>query len=278
MKHHPVFESFQPVKSVGTGRHVFDFIGSATDVTYRKGWAQHAIKSGSVRTPTYPPLNEHYFDWIATLQSVNDASRTFRMAELGAGWAPWLVRAALAARQRPKIERIELVAVEADETHYGWVQSHFAGNGLRPGDFHLLRGAVGATTGTVRFPKIANPDENYGASTRSVTSNVDYVEVPSYTIGDVLSRLSGVVDFMHVDIQGAEYDALPPAMEELERRVKAVMIGTHISGERHEGLARGFIERGWIEVMNFGRNTACHTEFGDVTFDDGFLFFRNPAL
>lgn len=277
-KHHPIFETFDRVASVASGHHVYDFLGVCTDVAYRKGWAQHAPRAGAEYKPGYPPLNEHYFDWVATLQSVRRGSGTFRMAELGAGWAPWLVRAAAAARQCPYITGMELVAVEADETHYGWVKAHFAENGLLSETFRFLRGAVAGQSGTIRFPRIANPDEDYGASTRTVRAGSDFVEVPAFTIADVLARFSGPVDFMHVDIQGAEYDALPPAMSLLKQSVRAIMVGTHLSIERHEQLARQFADAGWLEVMNFPRNETVATEFGEVKFGDGFLYYRNLDL
>ena len=278
MHHHPIFQAFSRVSTVATGRHVYDFLGGITDVSYKKGWAQHAPRAGARIAPDYPVVNEHYFDWIATLESVRAARGTFRMAELGAGWAPWLVRAALAARQCPAIVRTELVAVEADATHFDWVRAHFRDNGLVSPDFHFLHGAMAALPGMVRFPKIAHPDEDYGASTRAVTARSEYVEVAAFSMADVIDRLSGPIDFLHMDVQGAEYDVLPPAMDLVGHRVRAIMIGTHISGDRHDELARSFRQRGWKEVMNFPRNGHCSTTYGDVQFGDGFLYYRNPSL
>ena len=279
MIHHPVFSTFNAVANVGTGHHVFDFIGSRTDTRYRKGWDVHALAAGRAMTSPLPPPNEHYFDWVATLESVNAARGSFRMAELGAGWAPWLVRAALACRQRPAIETVELVAVEADETHHGWVLSHLADNGLLVSDrIHAVRGAMAAQAGTIRFPRIANPDENYGASTRAVTANSECVEVPAYPLADILQRFSGPVDFLHVDIQGAEYDVLPPALDLLKRQVRAMMVGTHLADDRHDQLAAQLAAAGWVQQLNFPRNRTSRTSVGDIAFGDGFLYFRNPAL
>lgn len=276
--HHPVFAEFQRVSSTASGHHVYDFLGTRTDVRYRKGWDRHAPAEGTVITPGYPPVNEHYFDWVATLDCVQRADGVLRMAELGAGWAPWLVRAAAAARQRRAIGQLELLAVEADETHHGWVRAHFQDNDLRPDDFELLRGAVGATAGTLRFPRLANPDEDYGASTRAARPGTDMVEVTAYSIADVLVRFTGPLDFMHVDIQGAEYDALPPAMPLLKQHVRAVMVGTHLANDKHDELARRFLDDGWQPVLQFARNGTAATEFGEISFGDGFLYFRNPAI
>lgn len=274
--HHPIFGLFERKPVIASGHHVYDFLGGATDVGFKKGWAKHAARAQAELLPALPVLNEHYFDWIATLDCVRSAQGVFRMVELGAGWAPWLVRAALAARQRPEITSLELLAVEADSTHFAWVQQHFADNGLRSPDFRFLHGAMAASAGTIRFPRITNPDEDYGASTRTATTSPDFVEVTAYTLPDVLAYFSGPVDFIHVDIQGAEYDVLPPAFGLLNQRVRAVMVGTHISLDKHIEMTSLFVRNGWQQVMNFPRNQLSQTPHGEVLFGDGFLYFRNP--
>ena len=273
-----IFERFEPVTSETTGEHMFDFVGARTRVSFKKGWEKFAPAAGRQTTPKYPPANEHYFDWIATLNAVEEARGTFRMAELGAGWGPWLVRAALAARQRPAITRVELVGVEAEPAHFDWLRMHFEENGLNPDHHALLFGAASAEGGTLRFPVVEDPDSNYGASLRQATGSAPYIEVPGLQMSDILSKFSGPVDFMHVDIQGAEYDLLPASMADLRRHVKRIMIGTHMSGEKHDGLAALFREAGWREEMNFARNATSQTIAGDIYFDDGFLLFANPEF
>jgi methyltransferase, FkbM family len=276
MNHHPIYTRFERKRCIGTGRHVFDFLGVATDCRFKKGWEKHALGIGEERVPNYPPVNEHYFDWIALLTCVSRGYDTFRMGELGAGWAPWLVRAAFATRQNPRIKSIELLGVEADPTHYLWMRDHFLDNGLNPNHFHLLHGAVAPAHGTLRFPKILNPDEDYGASIRAATNSSDYIEVPGYTLFDLLDRFSGPVDFLHMDIQGAEYDVVPAAMGTLKARVKAIMIGTHISNRLDLEMKALFLEHGWKPEMIFPRNEEVITEYGIVKFGDGFQFWVNP--
>lgn len=278
MQHHPIFDRFEHAPSVATGRHLFDFLGTRTRVTFRRGWEKFTTPEGTPMRPKLPPVNEHYFDWIATLTAVSRCSGTFRMAELGAGWAPWLVRAAFAAAQNRAITNLELIAVEADPTHHRWAVEHFADNGIDNEQYQVLFGAVSGQPGTLRFPVIDNPDEDYGASLRAAESNIPYIEVPAYSIGDLLERFSGPIDFMHVDIQGAEYDALPTAIHHLNRGVKSIMVGTHLANEKHDWLVDVFRTAGWTEVMNYPRNTLSVTEFGEVQFGDGFLLFDNPAV
>lgn len=278
MKHHPIFYQFNRAKIIGTGQHVFDFLGVATDVAYKKGWEKHKLRVGAEYSPDYPAVNEHYFDWIALLSCVSKASGTFRMAELGAGWAPWLVRAIFAMRQLPAIQHLELLGIEADPTHYSWVHDHFLDNQLKPDDYHLIHGAVSASSTILKFPKIENPNEDYGASLRSVSNNSKFIEVQGYTLDNLLGKFSGPLDFIHVDIQGAEYEVIPQAMELLNVRAKAIMIGTHISTEKHISIRDLFSKHGWNEIMCYPRNEEVATEFGTVAFGDGFQFWQNESI
>lgn len=278
MTDHPIFERFSVVPSETTGAHVFDFIGGATRVAYNRSWATHAIAAGKTVSPNFPPKNEHYLDWVAVLTAASKGRGVFRMAEFGAGWGPWLVRGALAAKQRRDIQSCELLAVEADPTHYKWLVEHFEDNGLQADQHHLIAGAVSLRSESLRFPDIADPDLNYGASVKSAANTKNTIEISGYAIEDLLSRFSGPLDLLHIDIQGAEYDVLPPAMELLKGSVKAIMVGTHSNDELHENLARLFQEHGWEERLNLGRNRLNETPWGEIQTNDGFLWFENCQL
>ncbi len=276
MSHHPIFEEFSRTESETSGLHIYDFLGGATRVAYNRGWASHAMAAGKKVTPGFPPPNEHYLDWIALLTAVSKARDVFRMAEFGAGWAPWLAHGALAARQKGM--NCELLAVEADSTHFAWAREHFEDNGLDPDAHQLIQGAVSDKPETLRFPVIADPDVDYGASLRVAATMADTIEVQGYTIDELLDRFTGPVDFLHIDIQGAEYDAVPPMMDLLSKKVRAIMIGTHINGELHDAMAARFHAAGWEERLNLGRNRDNDTPWGPIRTNDGFLWFENPRL
>jgi FkbM family methyltransferase len=278
LTHHPVFAAFAPQPVTASGLHLYDFLGSATRAAFKRGWAGHAQPAGRKMTPALPPANEHYLDWIALLTAVGRARGTFRMAELGAGWAPWLVRAALACRQRPEVTSLELMAVEADPTHFAWIGAHFRDNGLNPAAHMIRQGAISARPGVLEFPVIAEPDVDYGASLAQAAAAPATIRVPAIGLNQVLEGFTGPLDFLHIDIQGAEYDAIPPAMELMQARVRSVMVGTHQSDAAHDGLAARFRAAGWTEVMAHPRKAALTTPWGAITLGDGFLWYDNPAL
>ena len=122
-----------------------------------------------------------------------EANGTFRMAELGAGWAPWLVRAASAAKQIPEINGIELLGVEADPTHFRWMMDHFIDNEVSLDVAHLLHGAVASKKGIFRFPKITEPDVDYGSSIKSTHAapGAGYIDVQGFTLEELIGKFSG---------------------------------------------------------------------------------------
>ena len=278
MSHASVFDKFTPTPVSANGYCIYDFLGIATDVRFKREWAKFAPPRGSEYTPPLPQVNEHYFDWVLTLESVVRASGTYRMIELGAGWGTWASVAAAAAKQQPNIGSVEIVAIEADQTRFDWMRRHFATNNVGSETTHLMHGAVAAEPGTVRFPVLDDPSIGYRTSLYEVHSQRPFVEVPAYTIDALISKLSGPVDFLHIDIQGTEYDILPKAMETLNKNVKAIMIGTHFSLEKHNEIAELFSKMEWREVMHYPRNALCKTPYGEVQFGDGLLAIENPRF
>lgn len=272
--HHPVFSRFDSVAAQTVPHTIYDFLGGATRTAFKRAWAKHGYAAGKTVRASLPPKNEHYLDWIAVLTAIDRARGTFRMIELGAGWGPWLVRGALAARQRPDITGIELLGVEADPVHYGWMREHFRDNGLDPDAHRLLQGAVAGVSGAVSFPVIDNPDEDYGAR---IGATGRTIAVRAYTLPELLAQLSGPVDFLHVDIQGAEYEVLPPAVAVLRAQVRLLMVGTHRSDAAHDGLAEALKAAGLREVMNLARNRTHATPWGEIALNDGFLLFETTA-
>lgn len=275
--HHPVFESFERMSSEATGFHVYDFLGGATRIAYNRNWAAFATPATKTARPKLPPKNEHYLDWIAVLTAAAKARGVFRMAEFGAGWAPWLVRGALAVRQRDDVTSCELMAVEADPTHYSWTLEHFIDNGLNPDEHHILHGAVTDNAEMQRFPVVAEPNADYSTSLEDAETTDETIEVQGHTVTELLDQFSGPLDFLHVDIQGAEYDALAPAIMRLSRSVRAIMIGTH-DDRIHDDLTALFRDHSWHEQLNLGRSKTTQTPWGKITTDDGFLWFENARI
>jgi FkbM family methyltransferase len=244
-----------------------------------------------------PPLNEDYFEWITLLEAAVDASRRFTMIELGAGWGRWLANAALAIRQLSGVP-ITLVGVEPEPKHFAWMKTHLADNGVKRGERKLVRAAATATDGHVWFHVGAAADW-YGQAIaeRSVPPPLrarvaalrHYVlrrfgrrdtrtleVVPAVSLMTLLRSLERV-DLLDVDVQGAEADALEPAVASIDSKVRRVYVGTH--NREVEARLRAMFERlAWTPIYDFPGGRTNETPWGRMTFEDGVQTWLNPRI
>ena len=178
-------------------------------------------------------------EYIAVADSVKRASSRYCIAELGAGWAPWLGLGGVMARNRG-IGEIELIGVEALPARFELMGAHLASNRLRPelGDATTLDGvtcrlfnaAVTPARSEVWFPDV--PVTDMGSAVSESESKRDYrgkrvtnLKVQGLPLSEILADAS--VDLLHVDVQGAELGLIEANLALLAERVKGIMIGTH---------------------------------------------------
>ena len=234
IKHHPLFYRFKPATDPFPPGFDRDCVGSLVRFEF---WHKPALNPG------YPRISEQYFEWIAVLESVAEARDSFTMIELGAGYGLWSVRAALAIEQlRPR--PVHLIAVEADPIHFEWLKQHFADNGIDAAKHTLIRAAIsgretplpfliGTPSGAERphewygqaladwAGQVVDPEAGcYGGFPVSIHENGwRSIEPPSVvTLAGILAKLDHV-DFLDLDIQGAEYEVLRSDVEGLNAKV-----------------------------------------------------------
>jgi FkbM family methyltransferase len=264
-----------------------DFLGTSVPLDYF-GLPCHE-ETISVSCP-YPAVDEDVFAWIDLLESVQAARGSFRMIELGAGFGIWSMRGMLAALQKGLPCRA--CAVEAEPTHFRWLVDSFRRNGLNPDEHRLIHAAVAERPGSAWFYfdtpwYSASPRTWWGQAVVQDEDGIDgpdgsiyegqpvmrtkygcrAVEVPTVTVEALLAEI-GSVDFIHVDLQGAELEALRPAMEALDQRVGRINIGTH-SSEIEDGLRALFRSHGWKCVADYSLGSSADTPYGRISFVDG---------
>jgi FkbM family methyltransferase len=263
-----------------TRAHVWPF---APDVQALYGRDRH-------EDAKYPFQDEHVLDWIPLLEAVLSSGPLFRMAALGAGWGRWLTAGAFAAAQTQRTA--QLTGVEAEPEHFAWMEEHMRDNNIDPRCVRMLNAAASPSPEPCWFP-VASPAwygqsivaasraDEQGAGEERVVDGVRLRRVASVTIEDLLPD-DATVDYLHMDIQGTEYDFLARDPERLTRCVRVVNIGTH-SEIIERRLRTLFHSLGWQCEYDIALGSTAELRVdgnvvGQVPFGDGVQVWTNPVL
>ncbi len=221
---------------------------------------------------------EPVMDWLPLVDAVAHSGETFRMAALGAGWGRWLAAGGALARQTGRA--FFLVGVEADAGHFSWMTRHFAENGFDPSHYRLIEAAVSGVSGACRFA-IGDSQAWYGQSiVKDEDRTAETRTVRAVTIQDILQDASPL-DYLHMDIQGAELEVLSSHPDLIDDRVRLINVGTH-SAQIEAGLRKLFKGLKWQTVYDVELGSSMLVRIGGeervVEFEDGAQIWRNPKL
>jgi FkbM family methyltransferase len=223
-------------------------------------------------TVTPPPPDAELFEWIDVLEAVTRAAGGFTMLELGAGYGRWIVNAAAALRAYSGLPH-SLTAVEAEPTHFRWLEFHCRDNNV---DANLVHAAVAPSRGSVEFG-VGQPASWYGQAIADATwSPEQAVTVDAVTLSDLLEPLERV-DLIHCDIQGAEAAVFEEAATFVGAKVQRVHVGTH-GPQVERRLRQLFTSLGWENVNDYACGTSAETPWGRTDFQDGVQTWLNPRF
>lgn len=265
--------------------YLTDFLGSRIRISSL--WKEARTLDGQLLGLPIPgDFHAEAVEWIGLLKAVRSATGKYVAMELGAGFGPWVVAGGLAARGRG-INNIHLYAVEGDPEHFKSLQHHFVDNGFQPNEHTLIEAAVGTAAGVAQWPVLdgASAAEEWGL--RPMYSNVDYNgrQFDKTRPVSVLPMHNLVVrepcwDLIHIDVQGEEVDICQSCIEELNTRVRWIIVGTH--SRKIDGLfldmmwsAGWFLEHEKPAKFTFQPNA---TSLEALTTMDGTQVWRNPRL
>ena len=240
-------------------------------------------RAGMVDLPPIP-ANWHadIAEWASCLRAVDLAGDRFVMVELGCGWGCWMNNLGVAAKSVGK--KVRLFGLEADEESLRFARLAFKDNGIADDEFTLVQGIAGKSGSVALFPRVGaegggGGEAIFNPTTDQLRDSVDsgnYVRMPVIDI-DALTQHEKKLDFVHVDIQGAELDLLTEQFDWLCRKVHYVFVGTHTK-QIEGGLFELFTTRG-----NWKLEVERPAVFGLVdgrpsVHIDGALAWRNAAL
>jgi FkbM family methyltransferase len=276
---------------------ITDFFGLHTRVD-RMAWTAH--RGGEVLTQ--PPFPDDTYlaegiEYASVGIALKDAlGPDFTFVEVGAGWGPWTALMAKLA-ERKGFAKVTSIGIEADEKRFAGLQSHLFENGLLPSadattgttgavTVHALRAAGWWREETLFFPRNASIEDAGLAVTRSGGETTDYrgqvfdhERVPAISIPDLCAPYA-VVDFMHIDIQGAEWELISNAIDFFCSKVRCMTVGTH--NRKIEGdLIELLIQKNWKlfreKPCRFYGMADSPTLTG-LTYKDGSQLWRNMSL
>ena len=279
-----IFAPFKPWSGWVPGGYFAEWTGTLTRVDV---WAfsedRLAIFNRDRHEDKTVPINgEIALDWAPLAQAVNEASDTFRMAALGAGFGRWLAAGAALAAQTGRDYR--LLGIEAEPQHFEWMLRHFKENKIPESRYIALNAAAVGTPGDCWFA-VGNSQAWYGQTVYSkdhaLPENAKLRRSKGVTIDEILSLLTPL-DYLHMDIQGAELDVLSYRPDRLNREVRLLNIGTH-SAEIETGLRKLFRGLGWECLYDVKLGSKHPIRLGETVvpefeFGDGVQVWRNPRL
>lgn len=276
-----IFHEFPRKESISDGCSIYDFLGGAIDASYKRGWEKNVLPPQTIVKPGYPAPSEWSADWIACLLAAKFAGDHFTVIELGAGYGQWMVTAIMAYRTLHPNRPVHGMALEADITHYQWLEQHVARNlGSYSGVHTDLVHAAAGYDGVVSFPILSEPDRDYGMAYKSNSTSDDLQQVPCLSMRAIDQRFAKQrVDILHIDIQGAEKDLIvSPGFDELIRKTRFVLFGTHRSNELHNSVKDALEASGMKVIIEWPRNSFVKTSFGDIQTNDGAILGINHNL
>jgi hypothetical protein len=232
-------------------------------------------------------------EWMGTLKSTLNANQRYRMAELGAGWAPWCAIAGRAAKMRG-LNDIKLLAVEGHAGNVALARKHLAENGISERECLVRQSIVGVKDGTAEFPKHASMSHDYGAvalypgqADRAAfdhfvkyrPAELELESMACLSLKTVVDYFQGdIVDLIHCDVQGTE-EALfdNHGLELMSKTVRRIVVAAH-SYEIERVLARNFGQANW-KSEGFSSTIMRQDERGEVFLVyDGCQVWSNPQL
>ena len=271
------------------------FLGIETECSFESGSSCAQKGSREARVNGLPPLSDHTFEWHDLIGALCLTHDTFRMLELGAGWAKWIVDAVGLGRASGR--RVVAIGVEAQPKHCEFAKAHIRNN-KAGGQAILICGAVGAEDGFVEMPALGNDTSktNFGYGLQHILDGkraglqregAQILRVPAYSLCTLVHReefLGQPVDFVSLDVQSFEYAILKDSPENrrcLDDKVRVLHISMH---RMEENDARAITTLmvgalGWQLTRYLPLMTSKHpTPFGKVDIVDGRLCFVNRRL
>ena len=230
------------------------------------------------------PANWHadIAEWGGALRAVDLSGPSFTVVELGCGWGCWLNNAGVAARRAGK--EVRLIGVEGDAGHVGFALEAAGANGFAEQQVTIHHGVAAGQAGTALFPLQEQSGQRWGLEPVFGATEDDVARAVSAGTHQALAMVplsalvppEGLIDLLHIDIQGGEADFIADCIDVLDRHVAYTVIGTHsrqIEGRLFDLLTQA----GWVVEIERPAVLTIDPNHAHVSVD-GVQAWRNPRL
>jgi FkbM family methyltransferase len=215
-------------------------------------------------------------EYVGVIKAIEAGSGPFVAVELGAGIGTWSVISGHLARRNGR-SPIRLYPVEASQGKVANMRDHFRDNGFDPDEHRITQAIIGPIDGTAYFPNV-DVTGDWGGEAVFSSSDEEregYSREKCITMATLLKD-EKLVDLLHCDIQGAEAQVIPNALETMNAKVRYAVIATH-SRDIDIQLIGLMTAAGWT-LVNEQLTRVIRQEDSVYTRIDGTLVWRNNAL
>lgn len=261
-------------------RNVYiDAFGVRTDPAYC-AWAKPGVVCSDLPFP-HDELGADGIEFAALALALEFAQGhpDFTSVELGAGWGTWTTLAAQCAK-RAGFQSVNLIAFEADRARFEQLRRHLALNGVADAKLHQC--AAWWRNEKLFWPVGESSDAGMAVATGKKPSAdyrgkaSEFETINGCSIAEALS-IYPRIDFMHVDIQGSEWEVISRSVDFISARVRSLFVATHSRKIEGDLIALLRSQR-WLlmrEVPCQFYSMASAPTLEGLTFHDGGQFWRN---
>jgi len=198
--------------------YILDWLGVKTKLEHH-AWLPRPERNGGVLVASLPipddQVHADAIEYVALCTAIKRAQArqetNFTAIELGSSYGPWAIASGVLGL-RMGFDHVTLIPVEASGESFGKLFEHAQANGLLQNSrlsFLPRNVAVGSKPGIVYFPMVDTSFDN-GAQISESSCTTDYrgIEVASQVVAaETITMIADNidhVDFLHLDLQGAE--------------------------------------------------------------------------
>lgn len=210
--------------------------------------------------------------------SINHAKECFVITQLGARYGSYIVLSShFLTKKKLNLDSI-FIGIEASPVGYTSLMNCMEKAGINSPPNIFRQVAVSDSISEVAFLETgADGVSSHLLNHVSEDKNESVETVKTTTIEEIIKDVNHV-DFLEMDIQGAEYKAIPCSLKAISEKVKMICIRTHWPPTDEKELETTFHNLGWQKVLVYYNKTQMVIAGSEQALIDGVQCWVNTNL